>query len=421
MMRFNDSGLTLVEVLVAMILTSILAVGVFALTRTVISVMNQSVFTATSNANTSVLRRVLRQDVGRANLVFLPNTAQARTTGRWQACTDYWTDTTTSIKPLVTFIQTETWPERDLAWKAIGYDVRADSATSASIWRLQCTTSGDTTTTSAANSPVVYQVISRDRLQQNLPLPNAGAWTSAVRCLVQLDQSATDCPTNAPVLVSNTLMQQSLPSGTQSLAFSSGGSGSSSISGGLISFGVNTGGSVGVQAGMSIDPPSLSPQTAGNTYLAYVTALPDSSTVQARVLSDASAPRLNVVSPVKFGASTLLPVFRISDTTAQAGVPEAVAVGMQVRQSICVKSASWLLDTAKTTSTNVQTQVVDLANGVVTFGRSLSTYPTCASGYDWIVQMTTYSGLVFTMPSVSSNENTSPVPRSTFYATRSAA
>jgi hypothetical protein len=182
----KDDGLTLVEVMVATVITALVAVTLFRLTNDAANSLTGTVNQVVSTNQIVGFTRTLRSDIGSANDVFtFGETAPTSSIGTNYLCSSWrknsvatdWTDPTSAsfVRPLISMptlwvdmtgntAATPTFVEPSFYW--VGYEIRGNTvANDYELWRVACYDTAGT-----ANADVVSQ-----RLMVSIPAVNFNA------------------------------------------------------------------------------------------------------------------------------------------------------------------------------------------------------------------------------------------------------
>lgn len=184
MMAHRTEGITLVEVLVAVVLGALLVLGTAQLFRFGFRVLSDVGGDAVLASSYSRFRRTLLADMGEATFVYVPST----TSSNAEQCTS-WSGAAldpgfVNVRPLLTLVNTVTATTGTTSTTYTGYEVRKDSSgTSASVWRVSCSSIGASPTYTAR-----YPIL------PNAQLPSALSWNTTVRCLAQGTSDVSSAP-----------------------------------------------------------------------------------------------------------------------------------------------------------------------------------------------------------------------------------
>lgn len=196
-MSRRADGLTLIELIIAVALTAIVALGATQLARGSLQIFDSTNRGASATTIFSILGTKFRSDVQQAvRIVIASSSATSSTTcATWASGT----------RPLISMTQEQVDSDstsatygQPLIQGATGYEVRTDSASSGSIWRLSCSWDD-----AAAKFTAVAD--SAYRLALSVPPATSTAdWDAAITCLGRAG-AAIACTTDQFTLVAPNL------------------------------------------------------------------------------------------------------------------------------------------------------------------------------------------------------------------------
>lgn len=196
MMKRNE-GLTLIELIIAISISAMLALGVVQVMRGSVQILDSTNRGANATTIFSVLGSRFRTDVQQAVRVVIASASATSATscGSWTANNRALITLTDEV---VDSDQNSPTYGQPIMNGAAGYEVRTDSASAGSVWRVDCTwDSASSTFTKVSGSDY--------RLALAVPPPSSTAdWNAAISCFGPLGGTTT-CATDQFVLVAPNL------------------------------------------------------------------------------------------------------------------------------------------------------------------------------------------------------------------------
>jgi len=154
----DDRGLSLPEVLIAIGLSGLLALGCTQLAMASFSSANYTQSVAVTSLNTGNLNRLITNDVEKSDGFIVSSTNVA--TQSAFACSTATLSTGNSIRPLFTVTNND--------GSAFGYEVRT-TGNDGALWRISCPSQG------VSNGP-------SQQLRSSLPVSTSSTWDTSVMC-----------------------------------------------------------------------------------------------------------------------------------------------------------------------------------------------------------------------------------------------
>jgi prepilin-type N-terminal cleavage/methylation domain-containing protein len=180
----SDDGLTLLEVLIAMSISTLLAMGIGQMFTLGVKAMQYSSTTSSTTVKKTNFARVFADDVQAANSFYVAGASPGTTSLMTKICST-WTSTLTNfstIRPLLTLEQGD--------GTEVGYEVRRTSSGAGEIWRVWCATK--TSGPTANRSALMLSGVAA-------PTGTTDAWADTFTCsgtvTAQFLAFATACPT----------------------------------------------------------------------------------------------------------------------------------------------------------------------------------------------------------------------------------
>lgn len=125
-----DDGLTLIEVLIAMSITTVLTLGIGQMFSLGVRAMQYSEGAAASTVKKSNITRTFATDVSTSTSFFLASASPGTALQMKSVCTTWTSGTFTDVRPLITLEQSDS--------SLIGYEVRRVATGGGEIWRVRC-------------------------------------------------------------------------------------------------------------------------------------------------------------------------------------------------------------------------------------------------------------------------------------------
>lgn len=176
-LRRDDSGVTLLEVLVGMSVTVMLSIAVFQLSRIGLATIDYGRAGAADNGVKILTQRMLTTDIGKSiTFTVLPST---------EACIS-----ATGTKSLVTIQRTTLNSVSENSYWFASYEVRPQTNGKGSLFRITCSS---TDATSPAGTPA--SVTSSTFLAGDLPAVTDSVWNSSIKCVTTAGDPKASCST----------------------------------------------------------------------------------------------------------------------------------------------------------------------------------------------------------------------------------
>lgn len=210
----DEQGLTLIEVIVALSITSMLMLGVGQILSLGVKALQFSGSQSASTVKQSNATRVFTQDVSAAVAYFIAGATVGTSQQMARTCTTWSSAATTftNIRPLLTLDQGD--------GSEVGYEIRRTATGAGELWRVTCASLGSSA--DAGNQVLVSSGV----VSPLATLNGVDRWTAALTCsgtVTAASLTFTTCPTYT-VLSDPTInvgIKFTLPaSGTAPVAFS---------------------------------------------------------------------------------------------------------------------------------------------------------------------------------------------------------